>query len=81
MSETVATLGRSEPEDNNEDPMITCWDCQGVGTTNQLDNSPCPFCNGAGILEAIQSDSQLWCIPPEAIEELLADEKGRQSHA
>jgi hypothetical protein len=28
--------------------MEKCWRCRGVGTTNQLENQPCEFCDGAG---------------------------------
>jgi len=30
--------------------FLPCWKCRGVGTTNQLENQPCDFCDGAGIL-------------------------------
>ena len=30
--------------------VLSCWECQGRGTTNQLENEPCPTCGGAGVL-------------------------------
>ena len=34
--------------------VLSCWECQGRGTTNQLENEPCPTCGGAGQVLAAQ---------------------------
>jgi len=55
---------------------LPCWECQGKGTTNQLENDPCPTCDGAGAIPFSIGNSE-----EEADYWLILDRKERKMYA
>lgn len=60
---------------NAERLRMCCWECHGRGTTNDLENEPCPNCWGTGWTARSLGNSDA-----EATEWLLLDRETRQTY-